>query len=359
MSAQGHIRQRPSGSWAVVLPVKQRDGSTKSRWFTAGKTKESAERLRARLVHELAEGTYLDASAAPLSEYLEDWLRYLTPRRRPQTLSTYRAAIGQHLGPALGRVPLSKLTGRQVEEYYARLLSSGRKDGRGGLSPTTVRLHDILLRAALKQAVKWKLLAVSPMEDVEPPGKSPFRGKALGKDELRRLMEVCRETSLELPVLLALFCGLRRSEVLGLAWSEVDFDGARLSVRASKSEAGVRSMSIPPFLVAALKRQRQRTARAVGPVVVRQDGRPFRDASSLTDAFGKMLARAGLPHMRFHDLKHTCATTLLMGGLPLKMVSSRVGHATTAITLDIYGHTLTEHDEAAAAWMEEQFGTGG
>lgn len=346
MSAKGHICRRPSGSWAVVIPVPQRDGTKKPRWFTC-RTKAEAERLRARLVHELTQGTYLDASTVPLAEFLEEWIGSLAAKgRRPSTEKTYRTALRCHLGPALGHIPLSKLSPREVERYYAAALSSG-------LSPSTVRLHDCLLRAALRQAVRWELLARSPMEAVEAPRPGPRVGRALGDGELRRLLAALAGTPLELPALLALFCQLRRGEVLALTWADVDLDRALLQVRASKTPAGIRAIALPPLVARALTALPHRA----GPVVLRADGKPWR-ATQLSGAFAAAARDAGLGRLRFHDCKHTGCTALLQGGVPLKTVSRRAGHASTTVTLNVYGHVLEEHDQAAAAWIEERFGDG-
>ena len=350
MAVRGHIRKRPSGIWYVVLPVTGRDGTRKPRWFRAGPTEEQAERLRARLLHELAEGTYLDASRVPLGEFFEEWLTHLRTRgRRERTIRIYRREITTHLAPALGRTPIGKLSARQIEAYYTRALLDGRKDGKGGLSPTTVRLHHAILRGALRQAVKWGMLARSPLEGAEPPPPGPRKGKALGAPDLLRLVEAAGGSWLEIPVLLAAFGGLRRGEVLGLKWEQIDFPGGAVRVLEAKTEAGVRTVALPAFVMDRLRAEQRRQARIAGPLV-------GRSPSALTEGFRRFAASAGFGRLRFHDLRHSAATTLILAGHPIKAVSARLGHAATSTTLEIYSHALPEHDRALAEWLEKEFG---
>jgi len=366
VSAKGHIRQRPSGSWALVLPVRQRDGTTRQKWFTC-RSKQEAEALRKRLVYEIDQGTYLDPAKDPFVEFLGDWIAHAESQRRsPRTVKIYRDAVTRHIAPYFGKVLLGRLTPRQFEEYYGHLLARGRVDGSGGLSVTTVRLQHGMLHAALKDAVRWEMIPKSPLDAVRPPPPGPRRGRALGLADTERLAAAAHGTRLEVPVLLAVFGGLRRGEVIALAWSDVDFDLGRITIRAAKTPAGVREVHLPPFVMDLLRREKGRQAaeqlargprkwKGTGTVAAQENGRPW-TPSQLTTAFQRFAEGAGFGRLRFHDCRHTAGTSLIAAGIPTKIVSKRLGHANTVITENLYGHVLVEHDEAVAAWLEKRFG---
>jgi len=365
VSAKGHIRQRASGSWALVLPVKQRDGTTKQKWFTC-RTKQEAERLRVRLLHELMTGEYLDPSKDPLEVFLTDWIAHLEKQgRRARTLSIYRDVVRRHIAPVLGKIPVSGVTAKQIDDYYARMLTRGRRDGGGGLSATTVRMHHGILRAAFRDAVRWQMIVRSPVESVKPPAPGPRRGRALGVADTERLVAAAAGMRLEIPIVLAVFGGLRRGEVIALRWEDVDFDASRIRIREAKTESGRRDIALPAFVMAALRREKGRQAaaqlatgphwRGAGHVACQQDGLPW-TPSALTTAFERFVEMEGFAPLRFHDCRHTAGTALIAAGIPTKIVSHRLGHASTSITENLYGHVLVEHDEAVAEWLEQRFG---
>lgn len=253
-------------------------------------------------------------------------------------------------------------------------LARGRRDGKGGLSPRSVRHLYTVLSTALRQAVKWQLIPRNPCEAVEPPRVERQERPVADRDRMARMLAESRDTWLYMPILLAACCGLRRGEALALRWEDMDLPAGTLAVRRSASytrEGGLqfkapkssksRVVSLPTYVVQELRRHRGRQAETkllAGPgwqdhglVVTREDGAP-RMPDNLTGAFGNLLARHDLPPIHFHDLRHSCATTLLLEGVHVKVVSEMLGHAGIAITMDLYSHVLPSMQEDAARKMD-------
>jgi integrase len=370
---RGHIRQRSPKSWASVLDLgPDATGKRRQKWHTVRGGKKDAQRELARLLHEINTGAYVEPSRMTLSDYLDRWLDdYARPNVSAKTFERYEEIARLHLKPALGHHPLSKLQPLHIARYYSEALAYGRKDGRGGLSARSVLHHHRVLRAALHQAVKWLLLPRNPADAVEPPRPKHREMRALDEAATAKLLRSASDSRLSLPVLLAVTTGLRRGEILGLRWQDVDLHKSSLAVRQSleqtrgglafkqpKTAKSRRVVALPALAVEALKQRKveQATTRlALGPsyqdhdlVCPRDDGTPW-PPDSFSSSFVGLVRRAGVPTIRFHDLRHTHATQLLRQGVHPKVVSERLGHATVGITLDVYSHVLPGMQAEAAS----------
>jgi integrase len=368
---KGHIRPRGPGTWALVIDVgRDHTGKRRQKWHTVRGTKKDAERELAKLVNDLNSGGYVEQARMSLAEYLDQWLEsYARSNTSPKTYERYRDLIRGHVGPALGGLPLTKVTPIQIQSFYSEALKSGRKDGKGGLSPQTVLHIHRVLHKALKQAVKWQMLMRNPSDAVEPPRPERTEMTALDQKGIALLLQAVDGTRMYMPVLLAITTGLRRGEILALRWKDLDLENARISVRQSveqtaaglrfkapKTAKGRRVVAMPEYLVDALRAHRARQAElrlrlgnefnTLGLVCPRDDGEPWLP-NTFTPMFAK-LAEAAKIDVRFHDLRHTHATQLLEQGIHPKIVSERLGHATIAITLDTYSHVLPDMQEGAA-----------
>ena len=249
-------------------------------------------------------------------------------------------------------------------------MTSGRKDGKGGLSAQTVLHFHRLIHRALGQAVRWQLLARNPAEAVEPPRPQRTEMRVLEDAQIALLLKSLEGSRLHAPVLLAVSTGLRRGELLGLRWSDVDLERACLTVRCSieqtkngirfktpKTERSRRAVALPSFTVDMLrahKREQTEARLKLGPayqnddlILPREDGLPW-PPDSFSTAFAAFIRRSRLPHVRFHDLRHSHATQLLKQGVHPKIVSERLGHSKVGITLDTYSHVLPSMQEDAA-----------
>ncbi|MFN3653514.1 MAG: tyrosine-type recombinase/integrase [Armatimonadota bacterium] len=361
---RGHVRKRAKGSWTLWIDLGYDEtGKRRQKTFTVKGNKREAEAELNRILNELNTGVYVQPAKLTVAEYLERWLTdYAQTNVSPKTLENYTEFVRKHLIPAFGNQLLAKLTPLHIQSYYTRAVQTGRRDGKGGLSARTVLHHHRVLREALQQAVKWQLLARNPADAVQPPRPGRTELGVLTVDQMRTLVTVVRETRLYIPILLAVSTGMRRGEILGLRWRDVDLAAGVISVRQSvqqtrsglhfkepKTQKSRRSLLLPSTVVAALVAHRQaqeQIRQQVGAayddrdlVVAGPDGKPFSPAA-FTQAFRLLVSRTDLPQVRFHDLRHSHATRLFQQGTHPKIVSERLGHSTVGITLDVYSHVL-------------------
>ncbi len=306
-----------------------------------------------------------------LKKWLED---YAKPKVSAKTYERYVQIVNNGLAPTLGLVMLPKLSPLQIQSCYSAALTSGRKDGReGGLSAQTVLHHHRVLHEALRQAMKWQLLARNPADAVEPPRPRRMEMRALTETETVWLLEAAEGTRLYLPILLAVTTGMRRGEILALRWKAVDLAGGRLSVSQSleetrgvlrskqpKTAQGRRMITLPPITTEALLAHQAAQTKERGLlgegykqfdlVLAREDGSIWKP-ESFTALYFNFVRRIGL-QVRFHDLRHTHASQLLRAGISPKVVSERLGHSTIGITLDVCSHVLPGMQEEAATKVE-------
>lgn len=276
-----------------------------------------------------------------------------------------------------------------ISGAWAKALTSGRLNGRGGLSGQTVRHHHRVLKQALKQAVVWRLLTINPASDIKAPKVHRKEMTILNPEQTRELIEAFKPTKLYMPVLIAASTGMRRSEILGLRWRDVNLDAADLKVtqvieqtrsglrfHPPKTTSSLRTIALPALLIEVLRRHKANQARehlALGLrrdanrlVISNPDGSPM-PPEYLTREFGRQftfinerrtsLGQEPLPRIRFHDLRHTHISLLLIAKEHPNVVSARAGHASVSITLGIYGHLLPGMQEGAASRINELLGT--
>lgn len=293
-----------------------------------------------------------------------------------KTFEGYTEFVRKHFTPALGHHPLAKLQPLHIQAYYTKALESGRRDGKGGLSARTVLHHHRVLREALQQAVKWQLLVRNPADAVEPPRPEQKQMAVLDEDQAKRLLTAAEGTRLHIPVLLAVTTGMRRGEILGLRWTDVDLTTGTAAVRQAlgqtkagmefktpKTQKSRRLVVLPQFVADELRRHKGQQAQQkllLGPgykdqslVVAQADGSAF-PPNILSIAFATLVKQAGLK-VTFHGLRHTHATHLFLRKVHPKIVSERLGHSNIGITLDIYSHVLPGMQEEAARHIEEVF----
>ncbi len=293
-----------------------------------------------------------------LADWLEIWMaQVILPNRAETTVYGYRLIMANHLLPALGEVPLQQLSPRHLQEYYAMLQAEKN------LCPNTVRRHHDLIACALHLAVRQDLLPRSPTDRVEPPRPRPREATFYSPQDLRRLYAATEGTWLELIVKLAGSCGLRREEICGLRWKNVDFARRRIHIREARTAAGARiiqkdtknissarTLYMTPEMEDLLRRvyQQQRSAASRCPgyvlsgfVAADPKGRPF-SPNAVSLAFTRMIRREALPKITLHGLRHTFATLASAQGAPLFDIGKALGHSTPATTGRIYTHLLDQ-----------------
>lgn len=380
---KGHImaRGKDGKTWALIIDIgKDAQGKRRQQWITFHGTKREAGTELARLITEQANGTSVEPNRLTVGEYLQRWLQdYASMAVASQTFTRYDSVVRRHLIPALGGHKLGKLSPLHIQGYYRKALQGTRLDGKsGGLSARTVLQHHRILKEALGQAVKWRLIPNNPAAAVEPPRFNAREMATLTPQQAAVLVEASEGSPLQMPITLAVTTGMRRGEILGLQWKDIDWEGGTLQVRRSlepgkdaprfkepKTASGRRTVALPEIALEALRRHRIRQNEyrlKLGPdyatecdlVCCQFDGTPLRN--NVTRDFSVLLKRAGLPRVRFHDLRHTHASLLLASGVHPKVVSERLGHASISITLQIYSHVLPTIQKEAAAKIDTALG---
>ena len=366
----GSIRQRAPGVWETSAEGARDPGTGKRRRLTrrAYGSRRDAEQLRAALILEAEAGTRTGPTGRTTGDYLDRWIDdYAAPNVAPSTLRRYRQ-ICDRLRPFIGHIPLDKLEPLQIQAAYAALLGDG-------LCKQTVLHHHRLLRQALAHAVTWDLLARNPADRARPPRPDHREMHVLDAAQLKTLLAAAADPQQARLLYTAAATGLRQGELLGLRWPDVDGDagvlhvrmalqytpGVGLALRPPKTARSQRAVALSAGMRNALAEQRRAQAArraAAGDVWVDNDlvfCDPIGGALApyaVAKAFQRLLRQAGLPRVRFHDLRHTAATLMLTAGVHPKIVSERLGHASVSITLDTYSHVLPSLQQEAAERMD-------
>lgn len=373
---RGHIRRRTQGSWAVVVDFGRDPQTSKRRqlWRSVKGTKRDAEVLLAELLYQRQQGIDGPPGRLTVADYLSRWLEtYATPNTAPATSIRYEQLTRLYVVPVIGHLTLVKLRPLHIQQIYAAMLDRG-------LSRRTALQAHRVLREALKHAVRWQLISRNPADAVEPPRGERYEATVLTPDDARRLLAVSDETPYGTLVHVAIYTGLRLSELTGLRWQDVDSDRAVLHVRQTcqwlprqgfsfrqpKSYRGTRPVALALATIDRLRQHRLRQLEerlAVGPGYRDHDlvfadpvGQPVLP-SNLRAAW-KRIRRATALHVRVHDLRHAHATFLLAQGVHPKIVSERLGHSQISITLDLYSHTLPHLQAEAAAGFADWLANG-
>ena len=375
---KGYIRQRSKGSWEITIDT-GRDPSTGKRRRhseTVKGAKKDAERRLAELLVSIERGSYIKPKKITLGEWLEDWCQsYAKTHCSPRTAEGYESIIRNHIIPSIGSVRLIELHPQHIQAFYAGSMSHGRINGKGGLSGRTVSHIHRVLSEALSHAVKQGLIFRNVAELIDPPRAKRAKMNTLTLEEIYKLFSVARNTPYYPIIYTALHTGLLQAELLGLMWRDVDLDLASLSViqtlykrrgichlREPKSEHSRRRIALQPSLAVFLREyraERETQWLLLGKlpkendfVFGSPDDKPM-DPGTLTHAFAKIARKANIFHIRFHDLRHTHASLMLMSGIHPKIVQERLGHASVAFTLDVYSHSVPDLQDAAAKRLDE------
>lgn len=371
-------KKAENGTWGFVadIGVDPSTGKRKQARRRGFATKREAQDELTRLLSSVAEQTFVAPQRQTVGEFFEEWLATIEGSRQPSTWESYARNLRLHVVPAIGRLQLQQLDPGHLNRLYGDLRRGGRKDGKGGgLSPRTIRYVHTIIGAAMRDAVRWQRIVRSPAELAEPPRASDAQAPEMqtwSGPELARFL-AAEEGSRYYPAFhLLATTGMRRGEALGLRWSDIDLEGGRLGIRqtltvvkhelrfANRTKTGKgRPVDLDAGTVAVLKAWKARQAAErlqMGGgwhsddgdlVFTLPDGRPYHP-ERFSREFDRRVARHELPRIRCHDLRHTWATLALAAGVPLKVVSERLGHATTAITADTYSHVTPSMGAAAA-----------
>ena len=357
---RGQIRKR-GRSWAVIVYLGRdpETGAKRRRWFTHHTRQEAEAHLAQVLVHVQAGGG-VPPSRLLTGAFLDRWLDdYASGAVTEKTLLNYRDQVRVHLKPAFAHIPLGRLSAQAIQGYFSQQLRARR------LSSTSLRYQFAVLREALYHAVRWGVLVRNPCEFVDPPRPRAREMRVLDEEQTRLfLAEARRSSRYALLYTTAVLTGLRQGELLALAWGDVNVALGLVSVQRSlsrvgrtvtmkepKTQRGRRTVALPPLLCEAL-----RAARDDAPddrlVFCQEDGKPLHGHNITQRDLRAVCKRAGVPRIRFHDLRHCHATHLLRQGVHPKVVQERLGHSTPAVTLGVYSHVLPGMQDEAARRVE-------
>ena len=367
-NGEGTISRRKDGRWEGRYYVPTEDGP--KRKVIYGKTRAEVSEKLTKALSDRANGIVYDNENITIGEYLDVWLKgSVYGSVRQSTYDRDTNLVNNHIKPVLGSLKLKKLNSAHVQNFYRNRLDTG-------LSASTVHMIHDILRRGLAEAVDWHLTQRNVADVVKPPRPVPKEIVALSTDETRRLLDAAAEDRLEALYVLAVHTGMRQGELLALRWQDVDMENAVVSVRRTLTRSGGkvafsepktkksrRSIRLAPQATEALRAHLERQLRDMeilgdryrdqGLEFTTDTGAPINPSNLRQRSFAPLLKRAGLPHMRFHDLRHTCATLLLSRGVHPKFVQELLGHATIAITLDTYSHVMPSMGDATAKAMED------
>ena len=368
-NGEGSVYRRKSdGRWVGSLSLP--DGTRKV--FYGKKQSEVIAKLD-EAANDLRRGMLAVGSNTTLQEYLENWLENVhKPTIRLSTYLNYRKLLKNYLVPGLGKIKIHRLTPQQVQAFYSQKMSQG-------LAPKTVNNIHGVLHKALNNAVMWNILPRNVCDAVTPPRIPRKEKNVLTKQQAHTLLEEVRAHRLEALLTLAITTGIREGELLALHWQDIHFEDGSLQVKRAvsylkgygyvesepKTAKGRRMIKLPVFVVDILTRhkvQQEEQRRQVGSAWIETDlvftnaQGYFYSASTLRKVFLRFLVSIGLPHMRFHDLRHSAATILLAMKVHPKIVQEILGHSQIAMTLDVYSHALPSMQEEVTKQWDSEFG---
>ena len=361
----GHLREK-KGYYYAVLNYTDSLGKRKTKWISTGLTvKGNKKRAEAILMDARRnfnpEEPKVMIGDILFADYMEQWLDIIKSSVAVPTYASYSTTVKKIVAPYFRdkEVTLKNLTAKDIQEFYLKELQR--------VSASSVIHYHANIHKALKYAVKIDLIDVNPADKVERPKKDRYVGSFYDADEVNALFEAAKGTKLEMPILFGAFYGLRRSEAIGLKWDAIDFeqntltirhtvtscdlDGKRILVAAdtTKTKSSMRTLPLVPFMrerLLALKEEQKENRRLCGRsyikdyvdyVCVNEIGDLIKP-HYVTESFPKLLKANGLRTVRFHDLRHSCASLLLANGVPMKQIQEWLGHSDFSTTANIYAH---------------------
>jgi len=366
---RGHIRPKGNHSWQIqVYTGEGPDGERHRHFETVHGRKGDAQRRLTELLSSLDKGVYTPPGRLTVAEHLKNWLEgYVKTNCQLCTQDGYQNIIDRHLIPALGNIQLKQLHPQAIQSYYGKAVEK--------LSARTVHKHHRLLSQALKYAVRQGYLGRNPCELVDPPSWKGKVMRTLTPAEVEALFDEAKDSYFYPAYYSAVSTGLRQGELLGLRWRDIDLDMLSISVsqvlykrrgvcqfKEPKTAHSRRRVAMTPKLALFLrgyKAEREGLYRELGEeltldclVFAYPDGRPL-DPSVLSHEFARLAKQAGLENVRFHDLRHTFASLMLLRGAKPKVISEALGHASVAFTMDTYSHIIEGMQEDAMALLDE------
>jgi len=360
---EGSIYQRADGSWCATYSAGYAANGKRIRRTVFGASKDEVNNKLTKVLAGRLDGSYIEPNRTRLAAFLERWLEDAArPSIRPTTYVSYKGIVNNHIGPRIGGTSLALLNPTHVQRLYADM-------ERDGVGPRVRQLTHAVLRRALKQALRWGLIVRNPCDAVDPPRVPKHEISPFTSEQVQIFLAAAKSDRLYALFVVAVGTGMRLGEIFGLRWPDVDLKGRAISVRNTlievngkitlaepKTPKSRRRVDLPQVVIDALTEHRAQTMRegfASEPwVFCNSAGGPLRRTHFQFNHFKPILIAAGLPDIRFHDLRHTSATLLLAAGVHPKVVQERLGHSQIGITLDTYSHVVPTMQLEAAAKLD-------
>jgi len=356
----GSIHKKGKSYYIIFRVFDAKTGKRKQKWIPGGKTKREAERKLVEIMGEIHSGTYRDIKKVTFRKFAELWLTsYAKIKTKPSTLRSYQSIINNHLIPNFGDFLLTDITAGMLQRYVAKRLEK--------VKPKTVVNELVPLKEMLKHAVRWGYLKVNPAEHVERPRIEKEEIQIPTPEEIRLFLD--NVTPKYRPFFLtAILTGMRRGELLGLQWGDIDWSHSQIYVRRSlwkgqfvtpKSKRSIRRIDMSPTLVRELKKHKLACpVSELDLVFCNSKGKPLEPDNLVKRQFLPALRRAKLRRMRFHDLRHTNVALRIEQGQNIKYIQNQLGHASIQTTLDRYGHLIKEVNAEQAKKLDTVLGFG-
>lgn len=366
---RGSIRKKDN-AWQYTVDIGNDPVTGKRKRKSKGgfRTKKECEKALAEIITELEKGDYFEISKITFENYLYKWIENYKSNLSPRTYQRYIDDIKNYISKYLGKIDLNELKPLHIQQFYKFCLEDLK------LSPTTVIHFHAVIHKSLDQAVKWQIIKSNVANAVTKPKKIRKEMIVWNQKDVNLILDRLKGMTIYYPVLLAVTTGMRRGEILGLTWDNIDFEKEVIYVQKQlqkindqlilvqpKTKRSIRKITLPNNIIPLLKELRKEQFKnklyfgenynSDDFVICQNDGRPY-DPSYITKNFGRIIRRISkqlnVPVISFHDLRHTHATLLLKAGVNPKVVAERLGHTTVSMTLDTYSHVLPDLQQEVA-----------
>lgn len=373
--------QEKNGKYYAVINVKDSTGKRKAKWISTGYSvrgnKKRAEQFLREKLREYELNQNIVSSDVTFAEYLGKWLSLAKLKLEESTYLSYCCIMQAHIMPYFEatNIKLNKISRNDIQRYINQKFANGRRDGKGGLSAKSVKSHMVIIRQALTEAVKEGYIANNPCDYTTLPKLQKFEAGFYSEKQMRALLNAIKDERLFPLVYITAILGLRRSEVLGLKWDSIDFDSHILTIKhvvvgmtkviekdSTKNKASNRSYPMNEEvekLLLSLKEKETENRKLFGNTYNENDyvfkwdnGNPYKP-DYISSAFKKLLEKYSLPKIRFHDLRHSCASLLNANGCSLKDIQEWLGHSDIQTTANIYTHLNVERKASIMETMEK------